>query len=342
MHEDDDNHDHESRQPPCRTGPSRQPFGGWSQSEYGGAGSGVEDAYRVCDDYMRRGHSEASHYHGHGHYGHAGYGHHGHHGHHGHAYPAMSDWNHWNDPHNVNNAMRYYSHFMNMWMAPFVRLAQSSWDMNPWFPGAGNPFMQAYSSPPHPCREAWRPHPPEPCGEPWYADEGAPPPEWCEPPPGESAPDQPKKPGTKKPSADDPAMLQPLSPAAPTQERSGTRPDARRTDDFHEPEEWPDPFASPILKCGIDAIVLSSTPQTVRGTLRLHTNVAVPMLNMLGATEGDPLRFRTAFFSRLGNQVVLSVDLDWNPGTYHGLVLDEVTKQQAGTVEIVVSSPTPG
>lgn len=75
----------------------------------------------------------------------------------------------------------------------------------------------------------------------------------------------------------------------------------------------------------------------------MHTDVPAPTLAMLDKAEDcQDLPFRSCFFSRLGGQVVLSVDIAWSAGTYHGLVLDGVTKQQAGTVEFVVSNPIPG
>jgi hypothetical protein len=85
---------------------------------------------------------------------------------------VTADWSHWNDPQNLTNAMRYYSHLLNLWMWPWVRWTQMVWDMNPWLPGAANPFMRAHRHPAHPGHEAWRPCPPEPVAT-WHVDDPA-------------------------------------------------------------------------------------------------------------------------------------------------------------------------
>jgi hypothetical protein len=299
MDDHNEDHDRKRRCAPNRKGPWREPERAFGPKRPGGAERGVAEAYRVCDEYMRRGHHEA---------------------HHHQREPVTDDWNHWNDPHNINNAMRYYSHFLNMMMFPFVRGAQLFWDMNACLPGAANPFMRAHPRHPHPCHEAWRPHPPEPCAT-WHAHEPA---------------HEPVCESDEWPHDDD--------------------------CDFQEPEEWPDPFEPAAAKappcepvCRIEGVVLigftliEPSPQRApeprpeaRGTLHLHTDPGTPTLKMFAMDAQQPaLEIDACFFGRVENKLVLSLVLHprkAKPGTYHGLIIDADTREQAGTLEIVVTN----
>jgi hypothetical protein len=209
-----------------------------------------------------------------------------------------TSFNSWNDPYNVNNAIRAWFDMCAMWMMPFVNMAQRTWDDYPFFFGAANPVMHPRPPGPwpnDPCEPGWMPAQPERSEE------------WVFTPDGDTNDDGDASSGS---SAVRNASENRYTPA-PAPEPGG-----------HDPA-----FTTEVL----------IQSKRLVGTLSLHRRAPKMALRMLGDSDQAPLKLKSALFSNTGTTVVLYVDVDVEgreAGVYLGAVVDADTGGSCGLLEL--------